>query len=61
MDASFDNGRQSVSVYERALLELGDVIGGPAIIDEYSGTTVVPPLAKARVVGDHALLITTRG
>jgi N-methylhydantoinase A len=56
----FDADRLAVPVFERALLELGDVIEGPAIIDEYSGTTVIPPLAEARVVGDDALLITTR-
>jgi len=56
----FGADRVSVAVFERALLEHGDVIEGPAIIDEYSGTTVVPPLAEVRVVGDDALLITTR-
>ena len=36
-------------VYDRSLLVPGDTFGGPAIIAEYSATTVLPPGCRARV------------
>lgn len=36
-------------VYERSLLARGDVLEGPAIVGEYSATTVLPPGARARL------------
>jgi N-methylhydantoinase A len=54
----FGDVRADVPVFERALLGGGAAVEGPAIVDEYSGTTVVPPGTTARVVGDGALLLT---
>ncbi|MEM9380873.1 MAG: hypothetical protein AAGB93_13050, partial [Planctomycetota bacterium] len=56
--AVFDGRSQDVPTHERALLGEGDVVEGPAIIDEYSGTTVVPPGTTARVVASGGLLLT---
>jgi len=39
------------TVYDRALLRAGDAFSGPAVVAEYSATTVVPRGAKARVDG----------
>jgi len=49
-----------VDVHRRDLLEQGAHIEGPAIIEEYSGTTVLPPGSEARVVGGLGLLIQDR-
>ena len=46
-----------VDVHERAALLEGARVKGPAIIEEYSGTTVLPPGSEARVVGGLGLLI----
>ncbi|MEM6567178.1 MAG: hydantoinase/oxoprolinase family protein [Planctomycetota bacterium] len=55
--AVFDGRAVEVPTFERALLREGDAVEGPAIVDEYSGTTVVPPRTTARVVGSGGLLI----
>jgi N-methylhydantoinase A len=39
----FDGKKQNARIYERTSLRAGKPIVGPAIISEYSGTTVVPP------------------
>jgi len=38
-----DHRPLSVAIYDRATLAHGHVIKGPAIIGEYSSTTLVPP------------------
>ena len=38
-----DRKRVKAAIYDRALLSSGQVIKGPAIIGEYSSTTLVPP------------------
>jgi N-methylhydantoinase A/oxoprolinase/acetone carboxylase beta subunit len=46
-----------VRVLEREALPLGCVFTGPALIEEYSGTTLVPPGWRARVTaGGHLWL-----
>ena len=47
----------TVDVHERARLTEGNRVTGPAIIEEYSGTTVLPPGSEALVVGGLGLLI----
>ncbi len=47
----FDGSWQESRVYQRDLLHAGDVFEGPALITEYSSTTVLPPDFTARV--DH--------
>jgi N-methylhydantoinase A len=53
----FSGERLTVPVHQRDRLSEGARIPGPAIIEEYSGTTVLPPGSEARVVGGLGLLI----
>ncbi len=43
-------------MYARDLLQAGDRFSGPAIITEYSATTVVPPMNSV-FVDEHSNLI----
>jgi len=45
----FDGTARPTPVYDRHLLRRGDTFRGPAVIAEYSATTVVPPGCSARV------------
>jgi N-methylhydantoinase A len=45
----FDGRWVASNVYQRELLRPGDVFSGPALITEYSSTTVLPPDFSARV------------
>lgn len=47
----------SASVYERSLLQAGMRINGPAIVEEYSSTAVIPPDCHAEVEDDGDLTI----
>jgi N-methylhydantoinase A len=52
------NGRpRSTPVYERERLRPGDAFSGPAIVSEYSATTVVPPRWRARVDAGGNLIL----
>jgi N-methylhydantoinase A len=42
---------------ERSALRSGNVIAGPAIVEQLDSTTVVPPGATARVLPDGAIII----
>ncbi len=53
----FSGEHMTVDVHERARLTEGNRVTGPAIIEEYSGTTVLPPGSEALVVGGLGLLI----
>jgi N-methylhydantoinase A len=57
----FDGRRQQASVYQRDDLCAGDSFFGPAIVLEYSATTLVPPRWHARVDDYGQLLLTQRG
>ncbi len=45
----FDGAWQTSTVYQRELLRPGDCFTGPALIAEYSSTTVIPPGCFAQV------------
>jgi len=45
----FDRRRIWTPIYDRAKLRAGNRIHGPAIVTEYSATTLIPPLWSARV------------
>ena len=47
-------------VYERSDLAAGQILKGPAVITEYSATTVIPPGKKCRMDRQGNLLITIR-
>jgi N-methylhydantoinase A len=52
-----DNGRQEAPVYDRQLLQPGDRFSGPALVSEYSATTVVPADFSARIDGQGNLML----
>ena len=56
-EVRFGGAAVRAAVHHRGELRHGDLVQGPAVIEEYSGTTVVPPGARARVVGGDGLLI----
>ncbi len=37
------------AIYGRAALRAGNLISGPAIVEEYDSTTVIPPATSAAV------------
>ncbi|AZG09746.1 hydantoinase/oxoprolinase family protein [Pigmentiphaga sp. H8] len=45
------------SVYERDRLDVGAVIAGPAIVEQFDATTIVPPGWTGRVDGYHNLML----
>jgi N-methylhydantoinase A len=53
----FDGKRVSTRIYERTLLVTGKKYPGPAVITEYSATTVVPPGMSFRLDAAGNLLI----
>ena len=56
--AYFGNaGRLDAPVYDRAGLAPGMVVDGPALIEEETSTTLVPPGTAATVTGDLGLIM----
>lgn len=53
----FSGGWLESTVYHRELLRAGDRISGPALVTEYSSTTVLPPGSEAEVDGYGNLII----
>ncbi|HUZ80822.1 MAG TPA: hypothetical protein VMU73_01115, partial [Gaiellaceae bacterium] len=43
--------------YDRTRLWAGNVVAGPAVIEQLDSTTVLPPGATARVHGDGTIVI----
>jgi N-methylhydantoinase A len=56
-----DHKRMRTSIYDRSLLRHGHVIKGPAIIGEYSSTTLVPPDFRCVVDGYLNLVLENSG
>jgi N-methylhydantoinase A len=54
----FDQQQFDARIYDRDHLAAGDVFSGPAVIAEYSATTVIPPECEARVDTFRNLVIT---
>ena len=54
--AVFDR-RRTTRVIDRAKLAPGHAFDGPALVEEYSGTTLVPPRWRARVTAARHLLL----
>ena len=54
----FDGERMSTKIYDRARLEPGAAIDGPAIVTEFDSTTVVLPGHSATVDTNYNILIT---
>jgi N-methylhydantoinase A/acetophenone carboxylase len=51
------NGFHDTKVYEQKLLEFGNIIDGPAIIEANDTTTVLPPGVKLTVDNYHNLIL----
>jgi N-methylhydantoinase A len=49
-------GGRETPLYERGLLRAGNVIRGPALVIEDTGTTLVPEYGRLEVSGDGALI-----
>ncbi len=50
-------GRLDAPIYDRAGLAPGMVVDGPALIEEETSTTLVPPGTAATVTGDLGLIM----
>ena len=56
--AWFEDGSHEATVYDRYALQPGDVIDGPAIIEERESTTVIAPRDRVKVDASLNLVIT---
>jgi N-methylhydantoinase A len=56
----FGTKRPSTGIYDRARLAPGAQLAGPALIVEYSATTVVPPDFTCNVDGQSNLILQAR-
>jgi len=54
-------GRVSAPLFDREALAAGDVVDGPAIVLEETGTVVIDPGFRATVLGDGVLRLEDRG
>jgi len=57
-DVIFDGERVPTKIYDRAKLEPGAAISGPAIVTEFDSTTVVLPGHETTVDTSYNILIT---
>ena len=57
-DVVFDGEKVRTKIYDRARLEPGAEIAGPAIVTEFDATTVVLPGYEAKVDTNYNILIT---
>ncbi|RUU15563.1 hydantoinase/oxoprolinase family protein, partial [Mesorhizobium sp. M7A.T.Ca.TU.009.01.3.2] len=57
----FDCVSHDAAVYERDQLGAGAAFAGPAIVEQFDSTTVVPPGMSATVDGFLNILIVTKG
>ncbi|WFS26648.1 hydantoinase/oxoprolinase family protein [Rhizobium rhododendri] len=57
----FDGKSYDAAIYQREVLEAGATISGPAIVEQFDSTTVVPPGMSARVDAFLNILIGTKG
>jgi N-methylhydantoinase A len=53
----FTGSRCEAPLYDRMLLRAGDTFSGPAIVAEYSATTVIPPGCRAHVDAWENILV----
>ena len=60
MPVIFDGRARETAIYDRAGLRAGKLHAGPAVVTEYSATTVVPPGMRFRVDRAGNLVIETR-
>jgi len=58
---SAEVGRVETEIYDRATLAAGQVVEGPAIVEQLDTTTVIPPGFEAEVHETGSLIITQEG
>jgi N-methylhydantoinase A len=58
LDCVLDGKRQRANLIDREQLRSGDSFAGPAVISEYSATTLVPSGWRARVDAYGQILLT---
>ena len=56
----FDGVELATAIIERAEIGHGEVINGPAIIEEATATTLVPPKWQARIISGGHLTLTRK-
>ena len=56
----FDGKKLSTGIYSREVLKPGKTYSGPAIVTEYSATTVIPPAKRFRLDPAANLIVTIR-
>ncbi len=57
----FEDGERETPVYDRGSLGAGDVVKGPAVVEEYDSTTLVPPGWRLEVHDTGCLVLERRG
>jgi N-methylhydantoinase A len=60
MELVFHERTRKTALYRRDSLRAGDVFSGPAIVSEYSATTLIPPDWKGRMDGYGQLMLTQK-
>jgi N-methylhydantoinase A/oxoprolinase/acetone carboxylase beta subunit len=60
MDLAFHERTRKTVLYRRDDLRVGDAISGPAMVAEYSATTLIPPDWRARVDNYGQLMLTQK-
>ncbi|MGA7490056.1 MAG: hypothetical protein WBW74_24300, partial [Xanthobacteraceae bacterium] len=55
--AVFNGTMRNATLYERDLLAIGASVTGPAIVEQFDATTVIPPAWSARVDGYGNLIL----
>jgi len=56
-DVVFNGKELKTKVYDRSFLKWGNKISGPAVIVEYSSTTVIPPFASCYIDAYRNIII----
>jgi N-methylhydantoinase A len=60
IDLSFNGKTQKANLYPREQLRAGDLLAGPAVVTEYSGTALIPPGWHAHVDEYGQLLLSRK-
>ena len=56
-DISIDGKTTAATLYERDRLDIGAAVAGPAVVEQFDATTVIPPGWRGRVDGFRNLVL----
>jgi N-methylhydantoinase A len=56
-DISIDGKTTAATIYERDRLDIGATVAGPAVVEQFDATTVIPPGWRGRVDGFRNLVL----